>query len=257
MSRKESIQYNAALAITGTWQGTCRSKHYKELGFESLSDRRSSNRVIQLFKIINNLTPDYLRHKLTPPTLQNTPDANPHIFDEKRTRTLRYKNSFFPNAIVLWNNIITNIQGNLSKSHIKAHILKIIRPICKSFYDIHDPIGLHYLFQLRTELSPLRCHKYHHKFVDTPTESCTCNQGIEDTGHFLFSCRQFAIHRICLAVDVTNILRGQNLLNLANDVELYLYGNPNLSLENNKKVLLATIKYIKKTKRFSRDIALI
>ena len=135
--------------------------------------------------------------------------------------------------------------------------MKIIRANCKSFHDIHDAIGLHYLFQLRTELSPLRCHKYRHEFADTPTNNCTCNQGIEDTGHFLFSCRQFAIHRICLAVDVTNILRGQNLLNLANDVELYLYGNPNLSLENNKKVLLATIKYIKKTKRFSRDIALI
>ena len=110
------------------------------------------------------------------------------------------------------------------------------------------------MFQLRTELSPLRCHKYRHKFADTPTNNCICNQGIENTGHFLFICRQFAMHRICLAIDVTNILREQNLLNLANNVEVYLYGNPDLSLENNRKVLLATLKYIKKTKRFSREI---
>ena len=254
MAKIESIQYQAALAITGTWQGTSRSKLYNELGFESLSDRRSSNRVIQLFKIKNNFTPDYLRHKLTPLAIENTPNANPNSFEEKRTRTIRYKKSFFPNAISSWNNIITNIEGNLSKSSIKTHILKIIRPNHKSFYDIHDPIGLHYLFQLGTELSPLQGHKFRHNFRDTPTNTCICNQGVEDTSHFLFECCNFAIHRVTLAVDVTNILRKHNLLNLANNVDLYLYGKPHLPVDDNKQILLATIKYVKKTNRFSRKI---
>ena len=35
-SKLESIQYNAALAITGAIKGTSRSKLYKELGLESL-----------------------------------------------------------------------------------------------------------------------------------------------------------------------------------------------------------------------------
>ena len=38
MERIEKIQYQAALAITGTWQGTSRNKLYDELGWESLSD---------------------------------------------------------------------------------------------------------------------------------------------------------------------------------------------------------------------------
>ena len=50
MAKIESVQYQAALAITGTWQGTSRIKLYEELGLESLSDRRSSNRVIQFSK---------------------------------------------------------------------------------------------------------------------------------------------------------------------------------------------------------------
>ena len=94
MAKIESIQYQAALAITGTWQGTSRIKIYKELGFESLSDRRSSNRVVQLFKITNNLTPAYLRQKL-PLRIQNAPEANPNLIDEKAARTLRYKKTFF------------------------------------------------------------------------------------------------------------------------------------------------------------------
>ena len=36
----ESIQYNAALAITGVIRGTSREKIYSELSLESLQDRR-------------------------------------------------------------------------------------------------------------------------------------------------------------------------------------------------------------------------
>ena len=36
----ESVQYKAALAITGAIQGSCREKLYQELGLESLKSRR-------------------------------------------------------------------------------------------------------------------------------------------------------------------------------------------------------------------------
>ena len=53
MEMIEKIQYQAALAVTGTWQGTSRVKIYEELGWESLSDRRISRRVLQIHKIID------------------------------------------------------------------------------------------------------------------------------------------------------------------------------------------------------------
>ena len=251
MAKIESVQYQAALAITGTWQGTSRIKLYNELGLESLSDRRSLNRIIQLFKIKNTLTPAFLRNKLPSLSIQDNPHANPNIFNAIIARTQRYKGTFFPNTIPLWNNTIGNILGNITKNSIKSHVLKIIRPIPKSIYGIHDPFGLHYLFQLRTGFSPLRSHKFRHRFLDTPTDICICNQGIEDTSHFLFACLQFAIHRVDLAVETTNILRQNNLLNLANNVDLYLYGHPNLTVNDNRQVLLSTIKYIKNSQRFS------
>ena len=37
MEKAEIIQYQAALAVTGEWQGSSRSKLYDELGWESLS----------------------------------------------------------------------------------------------------------------------------------------------------------------------------------------------------------------------------
>ena len=68
------------------------------------------------------------------------------------------------------------------------------RPKPKCIYGIHDPIGLHYLFQLRTGLSPLKSHKRHHNFLDTPNDTCNCRQAAEDTNHFLFDCLLFAPH---------------------------------------------------------------
>ena len=38
MKKVERIQYQAALAVTGAWQGSNRSKLYDELGWESLSN---------------------------------------------------------------------------------------------------------------------------------------------------------------------------------------------------------------------------
>ena len=48
MNMAEKVQYQAAIAITGAWQGSSRSKLYEELGWESLSDRRWCRRILQV-----------------------------------------------------------------------------------------------------------------------------------------------------------------------------------------------------------------
>ena len=48
----ESIQYNAALAITGAIRGTSREKIYSELGLESLQDRRWYKKLCVFYKIL-------------------------------------------------------------------------------------------------------------------------------------------------------------------------------------------------------------
>ena len=64
MEKVERVQYQAALAITASWNGSSRIKLYDELGWESLSDRRRCRRVLQIHKISNNQTPSYLKDKL-------------------------------------------------------------------------------------------------------------------------------------------------------------------------------------------------
>ena len=156
-------------------------------------------------------------------------------------------NSVFPDAIASWNIFIKHFDDVPSFDILKKHINTFFRPKTKSIFGIHDPVGLRYLFQLRASLSPLRSHKWRHNFIDTPSEICHCNQGIEDTSHFLFSCPLHAIHRATLAASVINILQKNNLNHLGNQAQLYLYGHRSLNLTDNRKILMSTIKNIKDT----------
>ena len=56
----ESVQYNAALAITGAIRGTSRKKLYQELGFESLHVRRWFRKIWFYYKIRHQMCPLYL-----------------------------------------------------------------------------------------------------------------------------------------------------------------------------------------------------
>ena len=130
-------------------------------------------------------------------------------------------------------------------------IISLIRPESKGFFNVHDPTGLRYLFQLRLRLSPLNGHKYCHNFIDTPSGTCQCNQGIEDTSHFLLFCPSSTVQRVTLLTYGNEILLKVNLSHLEDHSELYLYGDPSINGLDNKKNILATIKYIKETRRFS------
>ena len=168
--------------------------------------------------------------------------TNQNNFHEINCKTSRYKNSFFPNAVSIWNKTITDFQDIPSFSSIREHTFSLIRPKIKRTFGIHDPLGLRHLFQLRLHLSPLNQYKKCHNFSETPSDICECKYGIE--------CPLFAPQRTTLAVNVNGILQNNNLNNLANDPELYFYGHFSLHHIDNKRIILATMQYVKDTRRF-------
>ena len=170
MNALERTQYQAALAVSGAWKGTNRDKIYEELGWETLDQRRFFRRLTQFYKIMKNLTPEYL--KILIPPLQG------HLFGYRFSnlirpifcRTERYRNSFFPDGVIFWNAIGPELRGSESLSIFKKNILKIIRPRKRSIFNIHNPNGIRWIFQLRVGLSPLKSHKKRHNFQDTPVD---------------------------------------------------------------------------------------
>ena len=192
MEKVERTQYQAALAITGTWQGKNRSKLYEELGWETLSDRRWCRRILQIHKIEKYKNPSHLGDKLPPHRRPSYRLNNSNIFQETRCKTARYKNNFFPDATSSWNNMISIFQDIPTFTSLKSH-LSLIRTKIESTFGIHDALGLRYLFQSRVNLSPLRSHTWRHNFSSTPSETCECYLDIEDIRHFLFECPFYAI----------------------------------------------------------------
>ena len=173
MSEIERVQYRAALAVTGAWKGSNRTKLYEELGWESLTDRRKTQRLVLLYKIVNNLTPSFLRDKL-PPLKNPFSTESSFTYREYRTKTDRFKQTFFPDAIRQWNVVIQDFNAMPTLEEFRSHLHALYRPSIKETYGIHDPDGLKYLFQLRVGLSPLRYHKKRHNFLDTPDDTCLC-----------------------------------------------------------------------------------
>ena len=155
----ERVQYHAALAITGCWRGSSQIKLYEELGWESLADRRWARRLIQMFKIHNNLTPLYLRDNLLQFRGRHLRSGNDNKYQEFMCNSTRYKNSFFPDAIKSWNSLGIDFLSSQSIGIFKNSILDLVRLRPKSFNGVHDPNGLKYIIQLRLGLSALKSHK--------------------------------------------------------------------------------------------------
>ena len=132
---------------------------------------------------------------------------------------------------------------------LKNHLILLFRPKTNSIFGIHDPISLRHLFQLRVGLSKLRHHKKRHNFSDTPSDTCICNNGVEDTDHFFLHCPFYNTHRVELRAKVSSIL-SRNDIDLNISSKLHLYGHDSLSFQDNRDILLATLEFIVKSNRF-------
>ena len=176
----ESVQYKAALAITGAIRGTSREKLFKELGLESLRKRRWYRKLCYFFKIFEGQSPEYLSRILPSITKGYNTRTNDKIplFSGKHNFFI---NSFFPSTVTEWNNLDLKIRNSKTFSAFKKSILKFIRPSSNSIFSCHSPKGIKLITRLRLGLSHLREHKFRHNFQDTLNQICSCGDDIETT----------------------------------------------------------------------------
>ena len=76
-----------------------------------------------------------------------------------------------------------------------------------------------------------------------------CNSAPENTYHYLLQCHLFHFPRIELINSITSIVSPYTLIDVIDNQVIYLYGHRSLSCENNREIILSTIKYIKETGR--------
>ena len=180
-----------------------------------------------------------------PPLVRNTTNYslrnnNDLVLPYARTEISR--KSCIPSSVSLWNSLDSDIRSSNCTSHFKSNLKRLRPSIIKvpSFYLAGD----RYLSVLRTRIRN-KCSNLNNDLFNnhlSPTPLCNRCQETEDAEHFLFICPNFTEHRITMF----HSTRSFHPLN----VNKLLYGDPNLSNDENARIFTAVQNYIKSSKRF-------
>ena len=182
-NKMESLQYNAALAITGVITGSSKDKLFQELGFEHLSSRRWLRKLCLFYKIVVNKSPNYLYNYVSTVN-QSYQTRSGDKFLHMCCRTEYFANSFFPYTIKEWTNLSPEIRKSVPYEVFKNSLLKFIRPSPNSLFNVSDSFRIKLLTRLRLGLSHLREHGFNHNFQDNINPLCPSSLESESTNHF-------------------------------------------------------------------------
>ena len=200
----ESIQYQAARIATGAWMGSSMDSTYELLGWETLEHRRTIRKLTELYRILNEKSPNHLYEILTPFKFR---EGSRNAEALKLINMRANREAFFPSVIEDWNRLEKSVKDSKSKNIFKNKLLNKARPKRKlSYYGISDNNKIRYLTMLRLKMSPLNSHKYENGFLDTPDGLCRVCGSVEDNRHYLTLCRAFTNMRTDLYNAVTTII---------------------------------------------------
>lgn len=256
----ENVQRRAALVCTGAYRHTSNDALLAELSWQPLRIRRQVHKLSLFFKIINLVTPPYLRPIIpraneTQYRLRSASNATLPIPFSRLSST---RSAFVHSTVKLWNNLspeirsINSLFGFKRKVKVelyKQHNVKFI----PSLY-LFMPLGKAsvYLCRLRLGLSALNSHRFTYNFI--PDKSCPkCNFECESTSHFLFSCPAYAAPRAVLWESLSNHLANNIIHNQAILENYILYGSMELSFDVNLAIFSSVSNYLVATGRFNHE----
>ena len=108
----EKVQYSAALIITGARKGTSWQRFYKELGLESLCNRRWYRKLVFFYKLSKRLVSSYLLCYLLPDN-ERTYNAKSILINAIKTfatLTSTFRATSFPYHTKEWNQVNDDIK---------------------------------------------------------------------------------------------------------------------------------------------------
>ena len=245
----DKVHYNAARLVTGAPARTRSIDLFKEIGWETLADRRTQHRASLMHNIMNARAPSYLLD-LIPDTvgarnqyryqLRNRGDLEVPL-----ARISTYSNSFFPASTRLWNQLPVTIKNSPSHLSFKHNYLKQFpRPITSPLYYLGPRREAIAHARMRMGCSPLNAHlHYYLHVIESP--ACSCNMGVEENAdHYLLVCPIYNIIRQVMFNDLVSL--GITKI----DTDLLLYGNADLQFPTNQAIFKIVHQYITDTARF-------
>ena len=123
----ESLQENAALALTGPIRGSSKKKLYQEMGFEYLSSGRWLRKLCLFYKIVVNKSPNYL-YDYVSTVNQSYQNRNRDKFLHMPSRVEYSVKPFFLYITKEWNNLVRKFVNQY-----RMRFLKFITKIPKNY----------------------------------------------------------------------------------------------------------------------------
>ena len=255
----EQVQRKAALAVTGGYACTSNNKLLKELGWDLLETRRKYQKLCLLFKIKHSLTNDYMKSMIPAQPEFHYGLRSPNTFPVIKCRTVKYKRSFMPSTVQLWNTMSTENDLNTPQTllHFKTNLKRKMFLSTVYCYKNLKGINAIHLTRIRMGLSGLEHQRHRYHMI----QESTCDEcgNLEDEIHFFVDCPAYTAPRNKMLRNVAALLapgvhysvlipdnRADSLL-LTNTL---LCGSKELNPEINEELLNHVINYISESKRF-------
>lgn len=257
----ERCQRSVAISCTGAYSSVSHNALLTELGWPSLKVRREYYQLNMMYKIINDLTPAYLK--------QSCPGAvgEYHNYNLRNANNLRvpfarteaYRRSFFPSGLNAWNILNPGIKSSRSLPMFKRRFKDSIFPDSNVLFSYGTGRSPVHQARMRMCLSGLNSHRKRYNFIDTATCG-TCGNKNENNVHYLMKCSTYAAARTRMLDTITpliekilgtiinvNLLSSEQSLIVADSL---LYGNHLLNYDENITLFKCVHVFIYESKRF-------
>ena len=159
-------------------------------------------------------------------------------FVEPDWRIPKYRKSFLPFAISLWNRLDENTRKITNYESFKDTLMA--NTIDNPLFYVGSRQEQIIMAKLRMGGSNLNGHLYSMKLIDSP--ACSCGFINENEFHFFLVCPLYNRPRVTLQNAMGNIAPFI--------LRTLLYRSENLDLTVNKRIVTETLRFIKDSKRF-------
>ena len=201
-----------------------------------------------MYKSINGLVPTYVSDLIPPSvgeistyTLRNQQNITVPL-----CRTEISRKSCIPSSISAWNSLDIELRNSPSLASFKYQLKKLQN---NSNIPTYYRTGSRYLSvlhaRIRNNCSNLLSDLYINHLSPSPT--CSCSEGVEDADHYFFNCSNYNNERDAL-LRATRDFYPLNIYTL-------LFGDENLTAEENTIIFTAVHTFIKDTRRFTNWLA--
>ena len=242
------INKKAIRCITGLTISTKIKNLYAETGLLPLKQRRKFHRLVLMYKIVHDQTPNYLCNLLPQTAAERNPYPvrNENILTNILCKTEAFRNSYFPSTIRDWNYLPDELKNSPSVESFKFNLKKRDEfkcPLIPKWYSYGERRTNIVLARIRNNCSGLAKDLVTNHIQLNPTcANCDTNRA-ENACHYFIECPRYAHARQELSSTFQNLY-------VPCTVETILHGSLDHNLQTNKLLLDAVYQFTIQTKMF-------